>query len=242
MDNSVLKFADLIGSDETFDQILANIRLIKKELKDLAKVANQNLASINPNDEKAIEAAIKDVNELTKAKKVLEEQERTTLKTKKKLNELTEEELILREKQKIENRERVQRAKQLAILQRAEIGSIEALRAELSLTTLQWKKLGDAERQSTKEGKELVKEKKRLTEQLKRLEKQTGDTRRNVGNYTDSLGRLGRTAARIFVGRSIVDGIKRIGSALVSITQDGAGVSKELANIQKRHLDRQSPR
>lgn len=233
MDNSVLKFADLIGSDETFDQILANIRLIKKELKDLAKVANQNLASINPNDEKAIEAAIKDVNELTKAKKVLEEQEKTTLKTKKKLNELTEEELILREKQKIENRERVQRAKQLAILQRAEIGSIEALRAELSLTTLQWKKLGDAERQSTKEGKELVKEKKRLTEQLKRLEKQTGDTRRNVGNYTDSLGRLGRTAARIFVGRSIVDGIKRIGSALVSITEDGAGVSKELANIQK---------
>ncbi len=233
MDNSVLKFADLIGSDETFDQILANIRLIKKELKDLAKVANQNLASINPNDEKAIEAAIKDVNELTKAKKVLEEQEKTTLKTKKKLNELTEEELILREKQKIENRERVQRAKQLAILQKAEIGSIEALRAELSLTTIQWKKLGDAERQSTKEGKELVKEKKRLTEQLKRLEKQTGDTRRNVGNYTDSLGRLGRTAARIFVGRSIVDGIKRIGSALVSITQDGAGVSKELANIQK---------
>ena len=233
MDNSVLKFADLIGSDETFDQILNNIRLIKKELKDLAKVANQNLASINPNDEKAIEAAIKDVNELTKAKKVLEEQEKTTLKTKKKLNELTEEELILREKQKIENRERVQRAKQLAILQKAEIGSIEALRAELSLTTIQWKKLGDAERQSTKEGKELVKEKKRLTEQLKRLEKQTGDTRRNVGNYTDSLGRLGRTAARIFVGRSIVDGIKRIGSALVSITQDGAGVSKELANIQK---------
>jgi len=170
---------------------------------------------------------------LTKAKKVLEEQEKTTLKTKKKLNELTEEELILREKQKIENRERVQRAKQLAILQKAEIGSIEALRAELSLTTLQWKKLGDAERQSTKEGKELVKEKKRLTEQLKRLEKQTGDTRRNVGNYTDSLGRLGRTAARIFVGRSIVDGIKRIGSALVSITEDGAGVSKELANIQK---------
>ncbi len=78
MDNSVLKFADLIGSDETFDQILNNIRLIKKELKDLAKVANQNLASINPNDEKAIEAAIKDVNELTKAKKVLEEQEKTT--------------------------------------------------------------------------------------------------------------------------------------------------------------------
>ena len=76
MDNSVLKFADLIGSDETFDQILNNIRLIKKELKDLAKVANQNLASVNPNDEKAIEAAIKDVNELTKAKKVLEEQER----------------------------------------------------------------------------------------------------------------------------------------------------------------------
>ena len=76
MDNSVLKFADLIGSDETFDQILNNIRLIKKELKDLAKVANQNLASINPNDEKAIEAAIKDVNELTKAKKVLEEQEK----------------------------------------------------------------------------------------------------------------------------------------------------------------------
>ena len=232
MDNSVLKFSDLIGSDESFDQIISNIRLVKKELKELAELAKKNVSLINPNDEKAIEEAIADVNSLSKAKKMLDEQEKTAIKTKKKLNDLTEEELILREKLKIENRERVQRAKQLAIISKAEKGSIEALRSQLSLVTLEWKKLSKEERESGKVGKSLVKDKKRLTSQLKKLEKQTGDTRRNVGNYTDSLSKLGKTAARIFVGRSIVDGIKRVGSALVGIVQDGSGVSKELENIQ----------
>lgn len=231
LDNSVLKFSDLIGSDETFDEIITNIRLVKKELQDLAKVADQKFSIINPNDEKAIEAAIKDVNEWIKAKKLLDEQEKLAAKTKKKLKDLTEEELILREKQKIENRERVQRAKQLAILQKAEVGSIEALRAELSLTTLKWKKLGEAERQSTKEGKDLVKQKKRLTEELKRLEKQTGDTRRNVGNYTSSLGKLGKVAASVFVGRSIVDGIRRMGQAIGTLIDRNKDSDKSIAAL-----------
>ncbi len=192
MADSVINYSDLIGKDDTFDVIFANIDKLKKELNDLAVQTQKDLELINPNEEKSIEKAVKQVEELKKAEKALEMERKKAVKTRKKLADLTDEELIQREKEKIANRERVQIAKQTAILRSKESGQIEKLRAQLSLTTLQWKKLSKEELENTKKGKELVKTKLRLTNQLKRLEKQTGDTRRNVGNYSSALGRLGK--------------------------------------------------
>jgi hypothetical protein len=70
---------------------------------------------------------------------------------------------------------------------RAADGSINQLRKDLSTTTVQWAKLSKEERENTEEGKKLVKQKLDLTEALKKEEKATGDTRRNVGNYAESI-------------------------------------------------------
>ncbi len=66
-------------------------------------------------------------------------------------------------------------------------GSINQLRAQLAVTTIEWNKLSEEERQNTERGQALTEQKLNLTEALKKEEKATGDTRRNVGNYTDSM-------------------------------------------------------
>lgn len=232
MADSVIKYSDLIGADDTFDVIFENIDELKKELNDLAKTAQKDLLKINPNDEKQLEKITQQIDKLAKSKKELDRQEKKATKTRKKLNDLTDEELIQREKLKIANRERVQIAKQNAILLNKEAGQIEKLRAKLSLTTLAWKKLSKEELNSTKKGKELIKTKRQLTAQLKKLEKQTGDTRRNVGNYNSALGKTGRLAARIFVGRSIFDGLRRISGFFTEIIDKNAGLNNSLGGLK----------
>ena len=240
MADSIIKYSDLIGEDDTFKDIFANIDKLKKELVDLAKIAQKDLELINPNDEKALKKATEQVEELTKASKDLDTQRKKAVKTRKKLADLTDEELIAREKLKIANRERVQIAKQNAILLNKEAGQIEKLRAKLSLTTLDWKKLtkeqiknNTVNEKTGKTAKQVIKQKKALTLQLKKLEKQTGDNRRNVGNYTASLGKLGKTAAAVFLGRSLVDGLRRIGSFFSNIIDKNAEFNSSLGGIKE---------
>jgi len=232
MADSIISYEDLIGQDDTFDVIFQNIDQLKKELVELAQMQKSQLGLINPNDEEAVRNATKEVQNLTNAMKKLETEEKKAQKTKKKSNDLTNEELIAREKQKIANRERIQVAKQMAILQSKESGEIEKLRAKLSLTTLQWKKLTKEELNNTKKGKNLIKTKKDLTNQLKKLEKQTGDNRRNVGNYTAALGKMGKMAAGIFIGRGLAQGIRKMGAALgklVEKNKDSSASAKSLS-------------
>ena len=231
MADSVINYSDLIGEDDTFDLIFDNIDKLKKELNDLTKIAQKDISLINPNNEKQLEKAVKQVDKLVAAKKILDKEEKQAIKTKKKLSQLTDEELIQREKLKIANRERVQIAKQNAILLSKEAGQIEKLRAKLSLTTIQWKKLSKEELENTKKGKNLINTKRKLTDQLKKLEKQTGDTRRNVGNYTSSLGNLGKVAAAVFVGRSIVDGFRRIAGGLTSLVEKNKETSASAKSV-----------
>lgn len=231
MPESVIKYSDLIGEDDTFRVIFDNIEKLKKELVELTKIVKKDLDIVNPNDPKKVQELTKEVERLTKMKKMLENEEKTAIKTKKKLNDLTQEELIQREKEKIANRERVQIAKQQAILTNKQSGEIEKLRAKLSLTTLEWKKLTKNELENTAKGQNLIRTKRRLTDQLKRLEKQTGDTRRNVGNYSESLGKLGRLSARIFIGRSLFDGLRRIGSAFSSLIEQNRETNAEIGKL-----------
>tara|TARA_R110001606_G_scaffold106931_4_gene231531 strand:+ start:5814 stop:8561 length:2748 start_codon:yes stop_codon:yes gene_type:complete len=238
MPESVIKYSDLIGEDNTFIEIFANIEKLKKELLDLTKATQKQLSVVNPNEEKKIEELTKEVERLTKQKKELDKQEKKAVTTRKKLQDLDDKELIAREKQKIVNRERVQIAKQTAILQSKEVGQIERLRAQLALTTITWKKLTTEEiknnsvlAKSGKTAKQVIADKRRLTDQLKKLEKQTGDTRRNVGNYGDALGRVGKLAARVFVGRSIFDGLRRIGAGFSSLIEKNKETSESAASV-----------
>jgi hypothetical protein len=231
MADSVISYEDLIGKDDTFDEIFANIDKLKKELADLANQMQKDLSLLNPNEEEKVLSTAKAVNELIQAQKALQVEEKKAASAKKKLNKLTDEELIQREKQKLADRERVQIAKQKAILNNKESGQIEKLRAQLSLTTISWKKLSKAERTLTLDGIKLVRQKRKLTNQLKKLEKQTGDTRRNVGNYTQSLGKLGKVAVGVFLGQNLIGGIRRIGSAIQSTIDKTKEFSPAIASV-----------
>jgi hypothetical protein len=168
--DSIITYSDLIGDDGTFDEITAHIKQLKKELLDLAKTKKKAFADIKPDNIQGIEKLSKEVKELEQSQKNLIKTEKVLQTAKKKTIDLTQEELVQREAIKLENRERVQRAKQLAIIAKEEKNSIASLRAQLSLATLEWKKFTAEEIKTTKEGQKAFKQKKQLTEQLKKLE------------------------------------------------------------------------
>lgn len=69
-------------------------------------------------------------------------------------------------------------------------GSIEQMRAALSVLTKQYNGLSQAERENTKDGYALQKQIKGLSDKLKEQEGVVGDTRRNVGNYAEAFSKL----------------------------------------------------
>jgi len=203
-DDSIINYSDLIGDDGTFEELSKQIKQIESELLDMAKTTKQAFQSLKPSD-------LGGMDKLEKKVKEIEVAEKNLVKTKKLANKA--------------------RKKTTAILRSKEAGQIEKLRAKLSLTTLQWKKLSKEELNNTKKGKNLISTKRKLTDQLKKLEKQTGDTRRNVGNYSDSLGKLGKIAARVFIGRTIIDGLRKIGGAFGQLIEDNKDANEEMKRL-----------
>jgi hypothetical protein len=67
------------------------------------------------------------------------------------------------------------------------ITTVADARRALSNVSVLWAELTNVYGENSEEAKALAEEKLRLTERLKQLEGATGDTRRNVGNYTNSL-------------------------------------------------------
>jgi len=110
----------------------------------------------------------------------------------KKTKEEIEAERKEKEKNRLETHNANQILKQNIIIENASAGSVELMRAQLALVTNEWKKLSETERENSDRGKELTETKLKLTNQLKELEAATGDTRRNVGNYTNTIISLQR--------------------------------------------------
>lgn len=73
---------------------------------------------------------------------------------------------------------------------KANAGSNEQLRAQLSVLTYQYNNLSKEERENTTRGKEMQQQVASLTETLKANESAVGDNRRNVGNYAGALKEL----------------------------------------------------
>jgi len=71
----------------------------------------------------------------------------------------------------------------------ANTGSVDQLRKQLAIVSVQWAKLSKDERENTDLGKKLTAQKTQLTESLKKEERATGDARRNVGNYNEALSK-----------------------------------------------------
>lgn len=78
---------------------------------------------------------------------------------------------------------------QMIDLQGKEIGTVEDARTALSLVGKEWARQAKLYGVNSKEVDALGKKKLELTNRLKELESSTGDTSRNVGNYTESIGK-----------------------------------------------------
>lgn len=72
-------------------------------------------------------------------------------------------------------------------VEKAQEGSNQKLRSQLTLLTDQYNKLSKEQRENTTAGKELGDSIAGITAELKLNEGAVGDTRRNVGNYTESI-------------------------------------------------------
>ena len=230
-DDTEIKYSDFIKKDGSFDELIAKLLIIRRELRETAKVAQKEFNIVSPGDSAQVNKLSKEVQALVLANKTLEKQIKLLTKAKKQRKKLTDEELIQAQKEKLTQRERIQRAKQIAIIEKEQGDTIKSLRAQLSLTSVAWAKLTDKEIQNSAAAKKLSKRKLDLTNQLKRLEKQTGDTRRNVGNYTDSLSKLGKTTARVFLGRSAVDFLRRLATGLKTLIDNNKDASKSIGEL-----------
>lgn len=78
---------------------------------------------------------------------------------------------------------------QMITLQGKEIATVDDARTALSLVSKEWSRQAKLYGVNSKEVDALGKKKLELTNRLKELEASTGDTSRNVGNYTESIGK-----------------------------------------------------
>lgn len=89
-----------------------------------------------------------------------------------------------------EQRVLIKATEQQKVANSAAAGSIDQLRAQLAAATRAYNALGEEERDNTEAGQKLQAQTKAISDQLKVLESAVGDTRRNVGNYAQSIGPL----------------------------------------------------
>nr|DAJ06854.1 MAG TPA: chromosome segregation ATPase [Caudoviricetes sp.] len=103
-----------------------------------------------------------------------------------------------------------------------EATSVNALRAQLAQNTTELNKMSEAQRTTSKEGRDLTEKTKALSDKLKELEKSVGDNRRNVGNYAESVkdgilqtqGLSGSTGALVGQMKSGITGVQAFNAAL----------------------------
>ena len=204
-------------SIEGIKLLLDEIKKLKKELIDLAKINKKASEGVNPAEAKA-----EDIEKLNKATKNLIKTEEQINKLDKQESKLTKElnkekkkevkvtkELNDTDKQQIKLRNQLRdltrdSAKQTAVLRQAiqdenralrnnakrrteALGSLNQLRAQLNEARRRWDRLSKAERENEKVGGRLQKLIKGLDTEVRKLEKSTGRTQRNVGNYTEGI-------------------------------------------------------
>jgi chromosome segregation ATPase len=171
---------------------------LKKGIKELKKEEDANNEAIKKNTELLDELLNAQVYNSDAVAKARDEQNKL-LKNRKELNtNIVNQTTLLKvnTKEYNENQRLIESSIQA---DEAKEGSIERLRKQLSVVTVRWKNLSKEERENTEEGKKLTAQKAALTAELKKEEKATGDTRRNVGNYTEGIGKA-TTATQIFGG------------------------------------------
>lgn len=187
MPEAIIKYSQLVEDDGGFDQVEQDLENLGKRLVQKTSVFKKELQFIDVKDIQEIRRLEAELTKITKAYTTLQKQKSQVDKSRKKSAELTQKEVQAIEDEREAQRKSRAEARALAKLKATQAGSIEELRAKLSVVTIEWAKLSEEERENTNRGERLVRVKKDLTEELKKLERATGDNRRNVGNYREEV-------------------------------------------------------
>ncbi len=184
---AIIKYSQLIEDDGAIDKLEKDIMELEKFITKVGKNLEGTLSVIKPNEEDKIKQVTEEVIKFKKANESLTKQKEKQNQVKKEAEKLTQKELIALAQEKEALRKNKLEAAAIAKMKLAQAGSIEQLRAKLSLVAIQWAKLSEEERENGNRGERLIKVKRELTAELKKLEAATGDNRRNVGNYVEAV-------------------------------------------------------
>lgn len=184
---AIIKYSDLLEDDGAINDLERKINELEKFIKSKGESLKSSLNTVSPEESDKVKKLTLEVEKLKKAQADLDKAKKQSQEIKKKSAELTQKERIALAQEREEMRKNNLEAKNIAIIKKAQSGSVEQLRAKLSLVTVAWGKLSQEERENSDRGKRLIASKKELVETLKREELATGDARRNVGNYKQSV-------------------------------------------------------
>ena len=130
-----------------------------------------------------------------------------------------------------ERRNAVKEIDTLKIATEAQLGSNERMKAQLKLLTAQYNGLSASERENSNVGKKMGADILALTEKLKANEKAVGDNRRNVGNYSGALTRLGGTLRNVAGAFGVFFGAAAIGKIIKDSTKIITSFETSLVNL-----------
>ena len=105
-----------------------------------------------------------------------------------------------------------------------QVGSMQQMKAQLSVVSAQWNKLSEDERLNTEEGKKLSAQKLELTNALKKEEISTGDARRNVGNYGDQVGAATGALTQLVPGVGAASSAVKIFGTVLKVAMGPLGI------------------
>lgn len=161
--------------------------------------------------------------------------EKITLLTKG-YTEAQKQEIYVRERNKLILKQESDLIKANAAVQGAAKGSVQELRAELKMVSLQWAALSEIEKGNIAVTGPLSKQKLELTNKLKNLEAATGDHRREVGNYAVAL--KGLTGIATVLGEVFgidVEKIKQLKEAHAILKHSIHGTHEVMHNLAGEH-------
>jgi len=216
------------NSDKLNELMKQSLKLDKAKADALkAKAdADKALAKLQKEKIKQTKKETSETEELSKAEKEI-------IKLKEKLNDLRSDEGKEIERLKDEIREKRKETKKSIQQDKAQEGSIEALRIQLSKTKKEYIALSREQRESA-QGQELAESIKAQTDELKELEEQIGVTSRNVGNYKESVKEAIEEMGGFSAG--LADNIDKSG-ALGQVIATLSGVKEMLSKVIDRNND-----
>lgn len=223
-------------------EFVDSIILLNAENVKLRRSENQTEFIKQKNEIKIItEQSLGLLKEQTAAELSLEKIKKTSIDTLK-AEEALKQAKLKTDKQTITNQQQLEKAqksqnsssaentrivKLQLIANQALAGSYEKIQTQLSLNTIKWKKLSEAERANTTEGKALTKEILNQENALKNLDAQLGKSQRNVGNYGSAFKSIGSSASSLLGAFGVVGGV----SAIAAIATDIYKTTKELQSL-----------